>query len=216
MQVQNNSLSATAGQGQAAQAQANSSALKPAKSIIEEPATQKKATDQTPVYLKVLSRMENMLSLGEVPTIAVEGFNRAIKNRTAEMSDQEKTSLLKLPAAKVMGLENLEDLPDQIAEGMKDVKGSKKVLNLLKQPQFVKLMSNQGNAPVYKAQPAQVVAPAAHKAVVTSKPEVVAPAAHKAVVTSKHEATKAPSASNVTASYQPAAIPPKINLAKSA
>ena len=67
----------------------------------------KSAEEKTSMYLKVASRLENMMKEGAIPKNAVEGFTNAIKKRLEELGEQEKKGLMLLPEIIELNLKRL-------------------------------------------------------------------------------------------------------------
>ncbi len=105
--------------------------------------SQQKTTEQTSAYLKVLSRLENMIKQDELPDKAIESFTKAITTRLEEASDQEKKLLLNSTEAKALEIKNVKDIPEMIEAGLEDQDSVEKIFALLKQPQFVELMNGE-------------------------------------------------------------------------
>ncbi|MBF0280299.1 MAG: hypothetical protein HQM13_21050 [SAR324 cluster bacterium] len=104
-----------------------------------------KTSEQTSTYLKVLSRLENMIKKDELPDKAVESFTKAVTTRLKEADDQEKKVLLGTVEAKALKIKNVDDIPKMIEDGLEDDGQMAKVFALLKQPQFVELMNGEDN-----------------------------------------------------------------------
>ena len=125
----------------------------------EENATAAKGAErnETSQYLKVLSRIENLLIQEKLPDAAIDGFVGAIKKQIGLMSEVESQMLLKLPEAIKLELKDLSELPELIKNTIRDDVKSSALLELLRQPKFAVLMKTDGKpAPkTYTAQSAQ-------------------------------------------------------------
>lgn len=97
------------------------------------------------MYLKVLSRLENMIQKGELPEKALEGFLKAVNARLKEASAQDKKVVLSTPEAKALEIMKFEDFSEKIQAGLEEQESSSKTLALLKQPKFVEIMNGQEN-----------------------------------------------------------------------
>ena len=107
--------------------------------------SQQKSTEQTSTYLKVLSRLENMIQKDELPDMALESFTKAVTSRLEEASAQDKKVVLNSEEAKALEIENTDDIPELIEEGLEDEDQAEKIFALLKQPKFVELMNGKEN-----------------------------------------------------------------------
>ena len=104
-------------------------------------------TEKTSVYLKVLSRLENMHKNDELPEMALENFMKAVNQRLEETSDSDKKILINSQEAKDLSIKKFEDIKEKITEGLDTDEDAIKVFALLKQPHFVKLMEGEDNQP---------------------------------------------------------------------
>ena len=144
--------------------------------------------NETSQYLKVLSRIENLLVQEKLPNAAIEGFVGAIKKQIDLMSEADRQMLIKLPEAKTIELKSLDNLPEMITNNLRDESKSTALLKLLRQPKFAVFMrSDTKPAPkTYTAQSAQTPTPdklptsklvedssKKEKPVLTAVPEVV-------------------------------------------
>ena len=107
------------------------------------PSPEKMSAENTSAYLKVVSRLENLLKSEEVPEGALKGFTRAIKSRMEQASEKDQKTIVDSPAAKDLGIEKATDLAEKIESGLKDKEQTGKVLALLKHPPFVQLMEGK-------------------------------------------------------------------------
>ncbi len=76
--------------------------------------------NETSQYLKVLSRVENLLIQNKLPDAAIEGFAGAIKKQIDAMNEVDKQTLMKLPAVEMLELNNLDDLPELITNDIRN------------------------------------------------------------------------------------------------
>ena len=130
----------------------------------EEKATAAKGAErnETSQYLKVLSRIENLLIQDKLPEAAVEGFVGAIKKQIDLINEGDRQMLLKLPEVTKLGLKNLDDLPEMIKNNLRNESKLPALLKALRQPKFAVLMRTDGK-PVpktYTAQSTQLPTPA--------------------------------------------------------
>ena len=77
--------------------------------------------DETSQYLKVLSRVENLLLHKKLPDAAIEGFVSAVKNQIDSLGEEDRQIILKLTESTELGLKNLDDLPNMIKENLKNL-----------------------------------------------------------------------------------------------
>ena len=130
----------------------------------EEKATAAKGAErnETSQYLKVLSRIENLLIQDKLPEAAVEGFVGAIKKQIDLINEADRQMLLKLPEVTKLGLKNLDDLPEMIKNNLRNESKLPALLKVLRHPKFAVLMRTDGKpAPkTYTAQSTQLPTPA--------------------------------------------------------
>ena len=113
--------------------------------------------NETSQYLKVLSRIENLLIQEKLPDAAIEGFVGAVKKQLEAMSEADIQMLLKLPEAVELELKNVDELPELIKNEIRDQSKTSALLKLLRQPKFADLMRTDSKpaAQTYTAQSAQ-------------------------------------------------------------
>ena len=113
--------------------------------------------NETSQYLKVLSRIENLLIQEKLPDAAIDGFVGAVKKQLEAMSEADSQMLLKLPEAVELELKNVGELPELIKNEIRDQSKTPALLKLLRQPKFADLMRTDSKpAPqTYTAQSAQ-------------------------------------------------------------
>ena len=118
--------------------------------------------NETSQYLKVLSRIENLLIQDKLPEAAVEGFVGAIKKQIDLINEADRQMLLKLPEVSKLGLKNLDDLPEMIKNNLRNESKSPILLKLLRQPKFAVFMRTDGKPKpkTYTAQSTQLSTPA--------------------------------------------------------
>ena len=124
------------------------------------------ASDKTSKYLKVLSRIENLLTQDALPEAAIKGFVGAVKKQLESLNELEIKEILELPEAKKLELDDIEDLPDSIGEMLLEREDIPELLNLLKQPRFATMMLSKEarNAPgTYTTDGIQSAKPKVHK-----------------------------------------------------
>ena len=167
--------------------------------------------NETSQYLKVLSRIENLLIQEKLPDAAIEGFVGAIKKQIDLMSEADRQMLLMLPEAKTIELKSLDNLPEMITNNLRDESKSPALLKLLRQPKFAVFMltDNKPAPKTYTAQSAQT--PTTVK-LPTSKLVEVSPKKEKPVLTAVPEAVqKASSKKNLSEANSPSKNPPARN-----
>jgi len=169
--------------------------------------------NETSQYLKVLSRIENLLIQEKLPDAAIEGFVGAIKKQIDLMSEADRQMLLRLPEAKTIELESLENLPEMITNNLRDESKSPALLKLLRQPKFAVFMRTDSSpAPkTYTAQSAQTPTPTPAK-LPTSKLVEGSPKKEKPVLTAVPEVVQKTSSKKIlSAPNPPAPKPPARN-----
>ena len=108
---------------------------------IEEHGSEKGGTqNQTSQYLKVLSRIENLLIQDKLPDAAIEGFAGAVKNQIDEMTEADRQMLMKLPELKMLELDDLDDFPEMIKNDIRNEDKNKVLLKFLRVQEFADLM----------------------------------------------------------------------------
>ena len=114
------------------------------------------AQNETSQYLKVLSRVENLLIQKKLPDAAIEGFAGAVKNQIDAMTDSERQMLMKLPELKMLELYDLDDVPEMIKNDIRNEEKNTVLLKLLRVPEFADLMrtDNKPTAKTYNSKSA--------------------------------------------------------------
>ena len=107
------------------------------------------AQNETSQYLKVLSRVENLLIQDKLPDAAIEGFAGAVKNQIDAMTEEERQMLMKLPELKMLELDDLDDIPEMIKNDIRNEHKSTALLKFLRIPEFANLMLTD-NKPTLK------------------------------------------------------------------
>ncbi len=133
------------------------------------------AKNETSQYLKVLSRVENLLIQNKLPDAAIEGFAGAVKNQIDTMSEEDRQMLMKLPEIKIMELDNLDDIPEMIKNDIKNEEKNAALLKLLRVPEFADLMraDNKTEPKTYTAQSALQPSPTKHEGRILSAPNPI-------------------------------------------
>jgi len=98
------------------------------------------AQNETSQYLKVLSRVENLLIQDKLPDAAIEGFAGAVKNQIDAMTEEDRQMLMKLPELKMLELDDLDDIPEMIKNDIRNEDKSTALLKFLRVPEFADLM----------------------------------------------------------------------------
>ena len=114
------------------------------------------AQNETSQYLKVLSRVENLLIQDKLPDAAIEGFAGAVKNQIDLMTDADRQLLMKLPEMKILELGDLDDIPEMIKNDIRNEDKNTALLKFLRVPEFADLMRT-GNKPAPKTYTANSV-----------------------------------------------------------
>lgn len=101
-------------------------------------------SNQTSEYLKILTRMEAMITEDGLPDVLVEGFGKAVTKELKPLDDRALSALKQLPEVKRLNLDPNESFVDQLVEtikkGLKEVDKRGEVLQLLRHQEFAKLM----------------------------------------------------------------------------
>jgi len=129
------------------------------------------AQNETSQYLKVLSRVENLLIQNKLPDAAIEGFAGAVKNQINTMTEADKQMLMKLPELKMLKLDDLDDIPEMIKNDIRNEDKNKALLKFLRIPEFADLMrtDNKPAPKTYTAQSALIPSPAIHEGRILSE-----------------------------------------------
>ena len=147
------------------------------------------AQNETSQYLKVLSRVENLLIQDKLPDAAIEGFAGAVKNQIDVMTEEDRQMLMKLPELKMMELDDLDDIPEMIKNDIRNEDKNTALLKFLRVPEFADLMRTD-NKPAPKTYTANSVSPpptAKHEGKILSE---TAPVLAKTVQPSSAKATQ--------------------------
>ena len=142
----------------------NSSSIKSLK--IDEHGPEKMAAqNETSQYLKVLSRIENLLIQNKLPDAAIEGFAGAVKKQIETMTDADRLMLMKLPEIKMLELDNLDDIPEIIKNDFRNEDKNTALLKFLRLPEFADLMrtDNKPTPKTYSAKTTSQTSPAKHE-----------------------------------------------------
>ena len=147
------------------------------------------AQNETSQYLKVLSRVENLLIQDKLPDAAIEGFAGAVKNQIDEMTEEDRQMLMKLPELKKLELDDLDDIPEMIKNDIRNEDKNTALLKFLRIPQFADLMrtDNKPAPKTYTAKSALMPSPAKHEGKILSES---APNLEKPVQSSSPNATQ--------------------------
>ena len=115
------------------------------------------AQNETSQYLKVLSRVENLLIQNKLPDAAIDGFAGAVKKQIDAMSEEDRQMLLKLPEMKTLELNDLDDIPEMIKNNIKNEEKNTALLKFLRLQEFADLMrtDNKPASQIYTANSAQ-------------------------------------------------------------
>jgi len=139
---------------------------------IEEHGSDNGATqNETSQYLKVLSRVENLLIQDKLPDVAIEGFAGAVKNQIDVITEADRQMLMKLPELKMLELDDLDDLPEMIKNDIRNDDKNTALLKFLRIPEFADLMrkDNKPAPKTYTAQSALMPSPAKHEGEILSE-----------------------------------------------
>ena len=129
------------------------------------------AQNETSQYLKVLSRVENLLIQDKLPDAAIEGFAGAVKNQIEAMSEEDRQMIMNLPELEVLELDDLNDLPEMIKNEIRNEDKNIALLKFLRVPEFANLMrtDNKPTPKTYKAQPGLQLIPPKQEGEIVSK-----------------------------------------------
>ena len=170
----------------------------------DEQGSEKGATqNDTSQYLKVLSRVENLLIQNKLPDAAIEGFAGAVKNQIDAITEEERQMLMKLPELKELALDDLDDVPEMIKNDIRNEDKSTALLKFLRVPEFADLMrtDKKPTPKTYTAQSALQTSPSKHEDKILSES------------VTDLEKTKQTSSGNVTQNINQKISPPVTNLA---
>ena len=147
------------------------------------------AQNETSQYLKVLSRVENLLIQDKLPDAAIEGFAGAVKNQIDVMTDEERQMLMKLPELKMLELDDLDDVPEMIKNDIRNEDKSTALLKFLRLPEFANLMraDNRPAPKTYTANSVSQPSTAKHEGKILSES---APVLAKTVLPSSAKVTQ--------------------------
>ena len=101
--------------------------------------------NETSQYLKVLSRIENLIIQEKLPDAAIDGFVGAVKKQLNELTEKEIKMLMKIPAVSQLGIQSLDELTNIIKNEIKDPSKNSALLSLLRDPKFADLMQSKSN-----------------------------------------------------------------------
>ena len=129
------------------------------------------AQNETSQYLKVLSRVENLLIQDKLPDAAIEGFAGAVKNQIDAMTEDDRQMLMKLPELKILELDDLDDIPEMIKNDIRNEDKYTALLKFLRVPEFADLMrtDNKPAPKTYTAHPALQPSPTKHEGKILSE-----------------------------------------------
>ena len=147
------------------------------------------AQNETSQYLKVLSRVENLLIQDKLPEAAIEGFAGAVKNQIEAMSEEDRQMLMKLPELEILELDDLNDVPEMIKNEIRNEDKNGALLKFLRVPEFADLMrtDKKPTPKTYTAQPSLQPIPSKHEGEIVSK---TAPILENPVQTSSTNVTQ--------------------------
>ena len=147
------------------------------------------ALNETSQYLKVLSRVENLLIQNKLPDAAIEGFAGAVKKQIDAMTEADRQMLMKLPELKMLELDDLDVIPEMIKNDIRNEDKNTALLKFLRVPEFADLMrTDKKPAPkTYTANSVSQPSTAKHEGKVLSES---APNLEKPVQSSSANATQ--------------------------
>ena len=129
------------------------------------------AQNETSQYLKVLSRVENLLIQNKLPDAAIEGFAGAVKKQIDAMSEADMQTLMKLPELKMLELDDLDDIPELIKNDIRNGDKNVALLKFLRVPEFADLMrtDNKPAPKTYTAKSTLLPSTAKHEGKILSE-----------------------------------------------
>ena len=129
------------------------------------------AQNETSQYLKVLSRVENLLIQDKLPDAAIEGFAGAVKNQIDAMTEEDRQMLMKIPELKMLELDDLDDIPEMIKNDIRNEDINTTLLKFLRVPEFADLMrtDNKPAPKTYTAKSALMPSPAKREGKILSE-----------------------------------------------
>ncbi len=98
-------------------------------------------------YLKIVSRLENKLNLGQLEDEDLENISASLEEKILSLTDMQKTRLRRLPFFKDNGIENIKDLKKTLLELFKDVDEREVLFDFLKSPEFMSMLINESDKP---------------------------------------------------------------------
>jgi len=93
-------------------------------------------------YGMVVSGFENVAKQQQLSSEAADQFGKTVSVRIKELNDESIRTIKELPEYKSFGLENINELGDEISDIIQDPKEYLKGFALLKNPKFAKLMES--------------------------------------------------------------------------
>lgn len=94
-------------------------------------------------YVMVISSYENVARNQELTSKAADQLGKTIDGRIKELNKSTLREIQELPEYKKLGIDDINDLGDEIADLMTDEDDYRKAFDLLKSPAFVDLMESK-------------------------------------------------------------------------
>lgn len=145
-------------------AKAEKSVASPSPNKISDPSGNESSVDgvsstdnKASAYLKVVSRLENMIKKDEISEAVVKNFSKAIETRLSELDPKDSQKIMNLPETKALNVTSTEQLIDTVKDGLLDKEKSRAVLDFLKRPEFSELMSGKPKQETYAPEKGPVV-----------------------------------------------------------
>jgi hypothetical protein len=104
-------------------------------------------------YLKILSRLENRLNLGELEEEDLDKISASLEERILALPDIQKNRLRNLEFFKKHGIENIKELKKTLFEMFKDIDERNGLFEFLRSPDFMAILLNEMDKPITYSAP---------------------------------------------------------------
>jgi len=103
-------------------------------------------------YLKLVSRLENKLKMGELEESELEKISQSLEDSVLSLNDVQKNRLLKMAFFKKFNIDNIKDLKKTMFDLFKDVNEREELFEFLKNKEFISILLNETEKPsIYSA-----------------------------------------------------------------
>ncbi|MBF0280652.1 MAG: hypothetical protein HQM13_22855 [SAR324 cluster bacterium] len=100
------------------------------------------ATSVPRSYVMVVSSYENVSQNSEITSEAADQLGKTIENRIGELNKQARREIEELSVYKKLGIDNIEELGEEIADMLESEEEALKAFAFLKNPVFANLMES--------------------------------------------------------------------------